>query len=177
MCSGKSILVVFSICFASLSFAQSTVAVPSTAQNCTSDGHDANWRTVSSTIPEESGTGQAFCVTNPPGPWFIPGAGANWIAPGPDQANVSAGRKEGHEGEEAAGAHTLVDDREFVGKHAVRPRSPPPCLAKRDRESYGNQQRSGFRDAKCIDPLTSVRSRIGSVVITCHDDRRGVLCC
>ena len=133
MCSGKSILVVFSICFASLSFAQSTVAVPSTAQNCTSDGHDANWRIVSSTIPEESGTGQAFCVTNPPGPWFIPGAGANWIAPGPDQANVSAGRKEGHEGEEAAGAHTLVDDREFVGKHAVRPRSPPPCLAKRDR--------------------------------------------
>lgn len=65
-------------------------SIPSTAQSCTSDGHDANWRIVSSTISEESGTGQAFCVKTQPGPWYKPGAGANWIGPGLDQANVSA---------------------------------------------------------------------------------------
>jgi len=65
-------------------------SVPSTAQSCTADGHDASWSIISSTIPEEAGTGPAFCVKNQPGPWYQPGPGANWIGPGPDQATVQA---------------------------------------------------------------------------------------
>ena len=86
----KLIVVALSICFASVCLAQTTIAVPSTGQACTSDGHDANWRIVSSTIPEEAGTGQAFCVTTLSEPLARPAPGTSWIGPGPDQANVQA---------------------------------------------------------------------------------------